>query len=80
MAEAVSKRATSTAGAKVDPPECSVSASRHFGKGNATPEKRVISSFDTASAGSRQWEHWKLAERRTLGEGAGATGKLGQPK
>lgn len=51
-AEAVSKRVTSTSGAKVDPPECSVSASRHLGKGKATPENRVISSFDTASANS----------------------------
>lgn len=49
-AEAVSKRVTSTSGAKVDPPECFVSASRRLGKGKATPENRVISSFDTASA------------------------------
>ena len=49
-AEAVSKRATSTSSEKVDLSKRSVSASRHVGKGKATPENRVVSSFDTASA------------------------------
>ena len=39
-------------GRERDPPECSVSASRHLGKGKTTPENRVVSSFDTASATS----------------------------
>lgn len=49
-AEAVSKRAPVLFGGEVDPPERSVSASWHFGKGKVTPENRWISSFDTASA------------------------------
>jgi hypothetical protein len=57
MAEAVSKRATSTSSAKVDPPERSVSASRYFGKGKVIPENRVVSSFDTASTNSGHSVH-----------------------